>query len=116
MFKVAILGAGGMATMHARGYAAIPNARLVGVLDAREEAARKRGDAHEAPAFTDFDRLVAEAKPDVIDVCVPTPFHSEYVIRAAVLQPRLRGIVCEKPMGRTVAECERMMAACESAA
>ena len=95
MFNVAIFGAGGMAGMHARGYAALPNARLVGVLDAREEAAHKLGDAHEAPGYTDLDRLVAEAKPNVIDVCVPTPFHAEYVIRAAGLQPRLRGIVVE---------------------
>lgn len=40
MFRVALVGAGGMAGMHASCYAAIDNAELVGVMDIREAAAQ----------------------------------------------------------------------------
>lgn len=113
MYRIAIVGAGGMAGTHARAYAEIPNARLVGVMDIREEAAAALAGAHGAEAFTDFASMLDTVKPDIVDVCVPTPFHAEYVCKAA--EAKLYGIVVEKPMGRTVAECETMIAACEAA-
>jgi UDP-N-acetylglucosamine 3-dehydrogenase len=112
MFEVAIVGAGGMAGTHARGYAAIPEARVVGVMDIREDAAKTLAEAHGARPYTDFARMIEETTPDVVDVCTPTPFHLEYVRRAA--EAKVRGIVVEKPMGRTAAECEEMIAVCQA--
>ena len=102
-----------MAATHARGYAALANARVVAVMDTREEAALRLAEAHGAEAYTDLAAMLERTHPDVVDVCVPTPFHADYVCRAAEARPR--GIVVEKPMGRTVAECERMIAACVEA-
>lgn len=113
MFRVAMVGAGGMATTHARCYAALPSARVVGVMDARAEAARALAEPHGAEPFNDLDAMLEATRPDIVDVCVPTPFHAEYVCQAAEARPR--GIVVEKPMGRSVADCERMIAACATA-
>jgi UDP-N-acetylglucosamine 3-dehydrogenase len=113
VFKIGLIGAGGMAGTHARGYAKIPNAQLVGVMDIREEAAGKLAGDHGARPYTDFDEMVRQEKPDIIDVCSPTPWHAEYVCRAAETGPR--AIIVEKPMGRTVADCEKMISACEGA-
>jgi UDP-N-acetylglucosamine 3-dehydrogenase len=113
MFRVAMVGAGGMATMHTRCYSQLPDAGVVSVMDIRGEAAKKLADSVGAAAYDDFDNMLAETRPDIVDVCVPTPWHADYVCRAA--ETGLHGIVVEKPMGRTVADCERMIAACESA-
>lgn len=117
MFRMALVGAGGMAGVHASCYAKIANARLVGVMDIRRDAAQALGDKHGAQAFDDFDAMLTTTRPDVVDVCCPTPWHAEYVVRAAerASEAGIKGISTEKPMARTVEECERMTAACEAA-
>lgn len=117
MFRVALVGAGGMAGIHASCYGKIEKAQLVGVMDIRQEAAEALAARHGAVAYTDFDRMLEETRPDIVDVCCPTPWHVDYVTRAAERAGELGivGISTEKPMARTVAECERMTAACELA-
>ena len=113
MFHVAIVGAGGMAGQHARSYSELPNARVTGVMDIRKDAAEALAAQHDARAFTDFGEMLAAVPHDIVDVCVPTPWHAEYVIQAAQAKPL--GIVVEKPMGRTVEDCKRIIAACKEA-
>ncbi len=113
MYRVAIVGAGGMASTHARAYSAMANGEVAAVMDVRGEAARTLAQAHNAKSFTDFNRMIDAVKPDIVDVCVPTPFHADYVCQAA--KTGLKGIVVEKPMARTVADCERMASACRAA-
>ena len=117
MLRVALVGAGGMAGMHAGCYAHIPNAELVGVMDIREEAASTLAGKYGAKPFTDFDAMLDATHPDVVDVCCPTPWHVDYVCRAAERAGELglRGISTEKPMARTLEECDRMIASCELA-
>ena len=117
MFRTALVGAGGMASVHANCYAQIQGVELVGVMDIQESAAQKLAERHGAKAFTDFDLMLSELKPNVVDVCCPTPWHAEYVCRAAERATELgvRGISTEKPMARTLEECEKMTQACEKA-
>lgn len=109
-FKVAVIGAGGMGGTHARCYSRISKAEVVGILDQRLDAAEDLAREVGCRAYGEMDALLSEAAPDVVDVCVPTPWHPEYVCKAASYG--LRGIVVEKPMARTVADCDRMIAAC----
>ena len=106
-----------MAGMHAGCYANIPNAELAAVMDIREEAARALASKHGAKAYTDFDAMLSQIQPDVVDVCCPTPWHVDYVCGAATRANEigLRGISTEKPMARTLDDCERMIAAAEQA-
>src|SRR5437588_9457571 len=83
MLRVALVGAGGMAGMPAGCYANIANAQLAGVYDTRPEAAAVLALRHGAKPFLDFDAMLAELKPDIVDVCCPTPWHAGYVSRAA---------------------------------
>ena len=106
-YRVAVIGAGTMGSVHARHWNAVPGAELVGVLDPRSEAARAAG-----PGFSDWDTLLSQAKPDIIDVCTPTSFHCEYVVRAAGAG---KAIFVEKPMARSLADCDAMLAAVDRA-
>src|ERR1044071_6920311 len=113
MYRVAIVGAGGMASTHARAYTAMPNSEVAAVIDVREDAARALAQSHKAEPFIDFDEMLRAVEPDIVDVCVPTPCHADDVCRAA--KYGLKGIVVEKPMARTVEDCDRMIEACKSA-
>ena len=117
MLKVALVGAGSMAGMHAGCYTKIENADLVGIMDTRLEAAAALAEKNHSTPYTDFEKMLTETRPDVVDVCCPTPWHVDYVCRAAERagELQLRGISTEKPMARTVGECQRMIAACEAA-
>ena len=106
-YRVALIGAGTMGTVHARHWSAVPGAELVGVLDPRPDAAAALG-----PAYGDWDTLLSQCKPDIVDVCTPTPYHREYVERAAAAG---KAIFVEKPMARSLADCDAMLAAVERA-
>jgi len=112
MQKVAIVGAGHMAKVHAAAYANMLNAEPVAIMDIREDAANELATAHDAQTFTDFDEMLKTAKPDVIDVCVPTPWHKEYVVKAALAG---KHVVTEKPMARTLDDCREMIEATKKA-
>ncbi|HEV2471339.1 MAG TPA: Gfo/Idh/MocA family oxidoreductase, partial [Chthonomonadales bacterium] len=117
MLRVALVGAGGMAGMHARCYSAMHESNLVAVMDTREEAAGELASANDALPFTSFDEMLESTRPDIVDVCCPTPWHEEYVCRAAQLAGRLgiRGISTEKPMARNLQGCRDMISAANQA-
>ena len=106
-YRVALIGAGAMGCVHARCWDRLPGAEIVGVLDPREDAARALG-----PPFADWDALLSQARPDIVDVCTPTPLHREYVEKAAAAG---KAVFVEKPMARTLADCDAMIAAVERA-
>jgi UDP-N-acetylglucosamine 3-dehydrogenase len=112
MLKVGLVGAGGIGGVHAEALAAIRGARLVGVADAREEAARKLGEQFGVSHFSSLEELVQAANPDIIDICLPTDLHKEFVVRAAELG---KHVFCEKPMARSSEEAEQMVEACRKA-
>ena len=106
-YRVALIGAGNMGRVHARCWDRLPGAEIVGVLDPREDAARALGSP-----FTDWHTLLAETQPDIVDVCTPTPLHREYVEKAAAAG---KAVFVEKPLARTLADCDAMIAAVQSA-
>ena len=115
--RIALVGAGGMASMHADCYSAIPNATLCGVMDIRAEAATALAARYGAAPFTNFDKMLEEIRPDVVDVCCPTPWHVDYVVSAANQAKvfGIKGISTEKPMARTLEDCQRMIDAVNGA-
>jgi len=112
MQRVAIVGVGGMGNVHGRAYREMLNAQPVAVVDIRPEVAESTAKNLDCEWFTDFDKMMAKIDPDVVDVCTPTPWHKEYVVRAAQAG---KNIVVEKPMGRTLEDCREMVEAAASA-
>ena len=106
MQRVAIVGAGHMGKVHSAAYANMVNAEPVAVMDIRGDAAEELAKSLDARAFTDFEEMLKAADPDVVDVCVPTPLHKEYVVKAAQAG---KHVVTEKPMARTLKDCREMI-------
>src|SRR5271168_1324636 len=61
---------------------------------------------------TDWRKLVARGDIDLIDIASPNDTHAEIAIAAAAAG---KMVMCEKPLGRSAAESEKMVAAVESA-
>ena len=106
-YRVALIGAGAQGSVHARHWNAVPGAEIAGVLDPRIDAAGAAG-----PAYSDWETLLSQSKPDIIDVCTPTSFHREHVERAAAAG---KAIFVESPLARTLADCDAMIAAVDRA-
>ncbi|MDQ6913163.1 MAG: Gfo/Idh/MocA family oxidoreductase [Verrucomicrobiota bacterium] len=61
---------------------------------------------------TDWRDVIADPEIDIIDICTPNDTHCEIAVAAARAG---KAILCEKPLGLDVAECERMLAAVRKA-
>jgi predicted dehydrogenase len=62
--------------------------------------------------YENFDTIKDNPEVDVIYVVLPNSMHCEYTIRAAKAG---KHVLCEKPMATSVADCEKMIAACKEA-
>jgi len=63
-------------------------------------------------ASTDWRQVVEDPSIDIVDITTPNDSHAEIAIAAAEAG---KAILCEKPLGMNVAECERMVAAVKKA-
>jgi predicted dehydrogenase len=61
---------------------------------------------------SDWKKLIARKDIDAIDICTPNDSHAEIAIAAAKAG---KMVLCEKPLGRTVAEAVKMVKAIEAA-
>jgi predicted dehydrogenase len=111
-YRVALIGAGNMGRAHASQWPQVSDANMVAVLDCSMAKSKEVADAYGASAyeFDEFDAMVRETKPDIIDICTPTPAHRPYVERAAAAGI---AVFCEKPLARTLADCDAAVAAVE---
>lgn len=125
MFKVGIVGMGGMGWFHARRYLQLPNARIAAIADIVPERleAKETVQINIAEDEVPFDfsavarygeglDLIRQADVDVVDICLPTYLHAPYAI--AALQAG-HHVICEKPMALNVEDADRMVAAAEAA-
>jgi len=58
------------------------------------------------PVFTDFDRMVKEARPDVVAITTVDAYHAEYIIRALDLGI---DVITEKPMVIDEKQCQAVL-------
>lgn len=107
--KVGIVGTGFMGTTHAAGWAET-EATIAGFIANPASEAEAIARQYNARAYPNFEALLADV--DVVDICAPTHLHYALVLKAAAAG---KDIICEKPLGRTVAQAQEMIAACESA-
>ena len=108
---LAILGCGWIARRHAAA------ARRLGipVLAASRDLARARAFAHAVgalDAFGTYEAAVADPRARAAIVCTP---HDRHLADAALALAAGRHVLVEKPIARTLAEADRMIAAAASA-
>ena len=62
--------------------------------------------------YDNMDKIADNPDIDIVYVVTPPALHPEYVIRAAKAG---KHVISEKPMATSVADCDRMIAACKAA-
>jgi predicted dehydrogenase len=113
MIKVGLIGGGGIADAHIRGYRAYADTITVtAVADVVYQTASRRAAELGAVGYTDFRQMILDADLDAVDICLPHFLHAEAIIAAAEAG---RHILCEKPLCLTVQEADRVRLAIEAA-
>lgn len=96
MLKVGLIGCGGIGAVHAECWLILKDqVTLVAVADTCTEKAQKYADISGATVYADGMELLDREELDIVDICVPTFLHAEYVIRAA---KSVKNIMVEKPV------------------
>jgi predicted dehydrogenase len=109
LVRCGVIGVGALGQHHARVYAALPGAHLVGVYDVDGERAREVANRHGSRAFAHLRELLPEV--DAVSVAVPTIDHLRV---ARVVLEAGKDVLVEKPMATTVAEADEMTALAEA--
>lgn len=109
---IGLIGAGRAGMIHAENFVSrVPGARMAGVADNSEEAAKKAADRLHIPYwYTDYRKLLQNPEIDAVIVVTPTKYHKEIVLEAAAAG---KHILCEKPMAMNSEECKEMIQAAE---
>ena len=102
--RVAVVGVGALGQHHARVYAGLQSADLVGVYDVEPERSRAVADCHGCPVLAHLRDVVERA--DAVSVAVPTVDHHR-VVRA--LLEAGKDVLVEKPIAATLDEADDLV-------
>jgi predicted dehydrogenase len=102
--RVAVVGAGDFGRNHARVYRELPEAELVGIVDANAERAAQVAAEFSTRAFPDMDSLAGQV--DAASVAVPTVDHARVGCR--LLEMGI-DVLVEKPMAASLAEADDLL-------
>lgn len=105
MLKSCIIGYGNIAMGHKKGYDMLTDVELVAVCDIRKER-REQAVSDGLRAYENVGEMLKNESPDFVDICLPTYLHCEYTV--AMLEKGYH-VLCEKPMGRNMDECNKML-------
>jgi predicted dehydrogenase len=108
--RIAVIGVGYLGRHHARILSDLPGVELVAVVDTNRARAEEIAEARKTRPLFDYRQVVGQV--DAVTVAVPTERHLEIAI------PLLRAglpVLVEKPMARSLAEADAMIAAAREA-
>ena len=102
---------------HAAAYARIPSVTVAGVCDLVPALCERFVQAWgatwpEVKTYHDYRQLLDEAHLDLLSVVTSDHRHAQIVVDAA--EAGVKGIFCEKPIATTLADADRMIAACRA--
>lgn len=107
-YRIAIVGIGAIAGMHARAIADLPNAQCVAGSCRTREKGEKFCAEFGGRWYADYEAMMDIERPDVVAIATPSGAHLEPALAAA---QRGIHILCEKPLEITTARCDQMIEA-----
>jgi predicted dehydrogenase len=104
--RVGLIGLGEVGQHHLLGYASTDRARLVAVADLADGLTAAAAARTGATRYAGYADLLDDPAVEAVDVSLPHDLH--LAVALAALE-RGKHVLVEKPMGLTVAECDRMI-------
>lgn len=107
--RIAMIGCGGVAAKYRRSYLGIPESRVVATVDADLKQAEDAAvELSASRASTDVSAAL-ESDVDAVVISTPNNLHAEHACAAFRAG---KHVLLQKPMARTVAECNSILEAC----
>ncbi|MDY7080757.1 MAG: Gfo/Idh/MocA family oxidoreductase, partial [Chloroflexota bacterium] len=111
--RVAIVGCGRISDLHELGYRERDDARIVAVCDTKRKNARAKAKAWGVDrVYTNYQKLLADPKVDLVELLVPHHLHAEMTVEACEAG---KHVSVQKPMALTISEADRMIETAENA-
>lgn len=110
MLRFAMLGAGRIATAHAKSFATNPNAELTWVADPIPGAADRIAGPIRAKATLDALEAINAPDVDAVLICSPTPTHVEMILASVDAG---KAVLCEKPIDLSLTKVDECLKALE---
>lgn len=86
------------------------NSQLISVVSRSKEKAKKFSSKHNIPEYyASIEEFLKDTSLDAVYIATPPHLHCQQTIKAAEYG---KHVLCEKPMGITIEECEKMVEAC----
>ena len=109
--KVGLISfAHGHAYSYLNSFLALPEVEIAGIADEVISRVETVGSTHGIPLYDDYRELL-KTDIDAVAICSENVKHAEHVIAAAEAG---KHVICEKPLGLSVEEMERMIEACQA--
>lgn len=111
--RIALVGLGNAGyTLHLPALEGMSAHHVVGAMDLDAGRRTRAADRFRVPVFSDFETMLADAKPDAVIVGTPPGSHAEYCLRSLAAGAH---VICEKPFVSSLAEADRIIAAAKTA-
>ena len=111
-FRVALAGCGRISKNHFDAIDKVDGLELVAVCDADPARAEQAATENRVPCFTSYEKMLKEAKADVVTIATPSGLHAEQGVAAAQAG---RHVVMEKPMAISLTGADALVQACDKA-
>ena len=105
-----IVGCGMISNFHAAAIAEIADAEIVACFDTFPKGAERYAEEHNCTFYAELDKMLADPKVDIVNVCTPSGAHRDAAVAAASAG---KHVVVEKPLEVTLARCDDIINACQ---
>lgn len=110
MIRMGLIGCGGNMRAHIRRLVTIPEVQIVGIVEPNGENVRLAREQFpglaEVPVYDDHRTLLAELKPDAVEISTPHTLHFQQIMDALDAGCH---VLCEKPMTCTSEEAHAVV-------
>src|SRR4029078_4092891 len=104
--RVLVVGLGNMGMSHALAYTRIPGFEVVGVCERRIDKRQLPEALKGAKKFSNYEKALAELKPDVVSINTLPDTHADFAIKAMEAGAH---VFVEKPLADSVANAEKVV-------
>ena len=109
--RVGVIGLGNMGRHHAKHWDQVPGAQLVAVCDSDDERSQLYAARYGCRAYTELADLLASESLDAVSIAVSTAAHATVALDCIAAGV---SVLIEKPIAKTVADAEKIHAACDA--
>jgi predicted dehydrogenase len=108
LLRIALAGCGGVVRRYRRTYRSLPGVQVVAAVDVNEPEARQAAQELGAARASSNFRDALASDVDAVVISTPNHLHVEHAIAAFEAG---KHVLLQKPMARTAAECDQILAA-----